>query len=236
MNRLMIEKQVLTMSILVFWMTIVACGAAGEVLVPVLDKDGKFWVYKDGQTLRDRKLNLRPVPPYGIPFLPYAWMDDAVPGMMQMNLNHGANPYKGDKCIAVSITWASPYWCGVGFISGPDKGKAYAPWWGKTKHGWYYDLSNLKRKNLILHMRGEQGGEKVQWKVGFLGHEKFGDSMAFPKESEWFTLKKDSWTKFTIDLSKADLSRICSLCFVVAQVQQEDTDSMTFYVDSMYFE
>jgi hypothetical protein len=203
-----------------------------------LDNQGRFWVYKDGKTLQDKKLDLKPVPPYGIPYSPYAWMPEPATRMMQMTLEHKDKPYEGEMCMAVSIKWEDPLWCGVGFVSGPDKGKPGAPWWGKTPDGWYYNLSTLKQKRLVLYMRGANGGECVQWKVGFLANEKYGDSLTFPVETKELKLETQ-WKRYVIDLKEKnpDLSRICSLCFVVGQASQEDPDApVTFFVDSVYFE
>lgn len=239
MNCLLRHKHAAVVSILLCGMITVICGSEEEkIRKPPLDKQGRFWVYKDGLTLMDKKLGVKPVSPYGIPFAPYAWMPEAASEMIQMTLEHKDRPYEGDMCIAVSVTWKNPYWCGVGFVSGPDKGKPGAPWWGKTDHGWYYDLSGLKKKRFVIHMRGENGGERVQWKVGFLCHEKHGDSLTFPAETKWLKLEA-GWTRFELDLRKKDLSKICSLCFVVALAEQEVSDAdepVTFYVDSVYFE
>jgi len=203
---------------------------AGSVRPPVLDKEGRFWVYKDGSTLEP------PVPPYGLPFVPYAWMPKESAEMLELNLKCTENPHKGKMCISVTIHWQSPWWVGVGFVSGPDKTMEGGPWWGKTPHGWYFDLSKLKKKRLVVHMRGERGGERVQWKVGFLGAEPYGDSLRFPAQSKWITLTPE-WKRYTVNLSRADLSRVCSLCFVLAQAQQHDPAApVRFYIDEVYFE
>lgn len=207
-----------------------------DVRTPVLDRSGQFWVYKDGDTLRDRELELRPVPPYGIPYQPYAWMPIEAHRMMRMTLEHRDEPYEGDMCIAVSINWEAPYWCGVMFVSGPDKDKPEAPWWGQTPHGWYYNLSGLEKRNFVFYMRGEKGGERVQWKIGILGHEKYGDSLQLPASTKWLTLNTE-WKQFEIELRETDISRVCSLGFVVSQAQQSDSSvPVTFYIDSIYFE
>ncbi|MFQ6116328.1 MAG: hypothetical protein ACE5NG_19900, partial [bacterium] len=146
------------------------------------------------------------------------------------------NPHQGKMCIAVTINWANPYWVGVGFVSGPDKTMKGGPWWGKTPDGWYYDLSGLKKKKFVFHLRGENGGERVQFKVGFLGQEKYGDSLPFPVQSKWLTLKKE-WTRYELDLKKQNLSRVASLCFVLSQAQQTDPEApVVFYIDDVYFE
>lgn len=210
-----------------------------------LDKDNKFWVYKDGKRLTGE--GLRPVPPYGIPYLPYAWMPDGPiikDDNVKLEMEYRNSPHEGaGMCIQFILKkWLDPYWCGIGFVSGPDGAQKHGPWWGETNHGWYYDLSGLRKKKFVVHMRGENGTEKVQWKVGFLARKEdgkrtlYGDSLDYPAETKWLTLNK-AWTRYELDLSKEDLSRVCSLCFVVSQMWQDDTEApVTFYIDTVYFE
>jgi len=220
----------------------IRAGKELDVRKPALDKEGRFWVYKDGKTLKGEKKddNIKPIPPYGLPFSPYAWMpaeSEKMIGEKGLNLEHQQNPYKGKMCISVTVNWKNPYWVGVGFVSGPDKTMKGGPWWAKTQDGWYYALSGLKKKKFVFHLRGENGGERLQWKVGFLCREKYGDSIKpFPVQSKWITLKKE-WTRYELDLKKKDLSRICSLCFVLSQSQQTDPGApVVFYIDEVYFE
>jgi len=201
-----------------------------DVRKPPLDKGGQFWVYKDGTALEPS------VPPYGIPYVPYGWMPAESAEMLNLDMEHTENPHSGKMCIAVEVKWDAPWWCGVGFISGPDSTMPKGPWWGKTPDGWYYNLTGLKKKRFVFHLRGERGGEKVQWKVGFLAGEKYGDSLSLPAVTKWLELKKE-WERFELDISKEDLSRVCSLCFVLSQVQQPDKEApVVFYADDLYFE
>ena len=214
------------MLLLVLAMILPKAWADLDVRKPLLDKEGRFWVYKDGKTLK--------------PLIsPYGWMPAESAKMLKLNMEHADNPY-GNKgmCIAVIVNWCSPWWCGVGFISGPDNTmkKKGGPWWGKTPDGWYYDLSGLKKKRFVFYLRGEQGGERVQWKVGFLSGENYGDSLKFSAETKWLTLEKE-WTRYELDLSKQDLSRVCSFCFVLSQAQQSEPEaSVSFFIDNVYFE
>lgn len=231
------RRKEMTIVIILSVLLIVGNLWAEELRKPFLDKEGRFWVYKDGKTLKGE--GLRPIPPYGIPFCPYGWMPKEAADMLGENgvdLESKEQPFEGEMCIGVKLEkWTSPWWLGVGFMSGPDETMKGGPWWGKTKDGWYYDLSNLKEKRFVVHMRGNQGGERVQWKVGFLAGEKYGDSMRFPAVTKWITLKKE-WVRYELDLSKHDLSRVCSLCFVLSQAQQTDPDApVIFYIDSVYF-
>lgn len=215
---------------------------------PYFDNAGRFWVYKDGKTLRGD--NIKPVPPYGLPFLPYAFMPKQASSMLDMTLDHTSNPFDGDKCIRVSVTWKDPYWCGVGFFSGLDQGvpgnEPPGGWWGKKNYGWYYDLRQLEKKKLVFHLRGEHGGEKIQWKVGSLATNTYGDSLRYPVVAKEGTKRNitlyQNWERYEIVLNQLpvnQLERICSMCFIVAQAEQDPDridDPVTFYIDNVYFE
>ena len=209
-----------------------------------LDEQGRFWVYRNGIPPDPNDEELIRIPPYGVPFLPYAWMSDRPEkekDIIKFEPNHQQSPYESnreaDKCISVSIGWIKEnFWAGVAFVSGPDKDQRGAPWWGKTDHGWYYDLSKLENKRLVFHLRGENGGEKVRFKVGIFGKEKYGDSLPFPIMTEWLELEK-GWQRYALDLSEENLTKVCSLCFVVERLWQKDQDAdVTFYIDTVYFE
>lgn len=227
------EKIAIGVLLLVLAIMLPKAWADLDVRKPLLDKEGRFWVYKDGKTLKP------PVSPYGIPYSPYACMPAECAKMLKLNMKHAENPHGGKgMCIAVTVDWCSPWWCGVGFISGPDSTmkKKEGPWWGKTPDGWYYDLSELKKKRFVFHLRGKRGGERIQWKVGFLSGEKYGDSLKSSVETKWLMLEKE-WTCYELDLSKQDLSRVCSFCFVLSQAQQSKPEAaMAFFIDDIYFE
>ncbi len=204
-----------------------------DVWQPLFDKEGRFWVYKDGTTLEP------PISPYGIPYSPYGWMPANANEMLTLNMGHTENPHGGEgMCIAVTVTWRSPWWCAVGFISGPDSTmrERGGPWWGATPDGWYYNLSGLEKRHFVFHLRGERGDERVQWKVGFLSHEEYGDSLESPAQTVWLLLNRE-WTRYEIDLSEQDLSHVCSFCFVVSQAYQPEPEAhVSFYIDDIYFE
>ncbi len=208
------------------------CSSADfDIRKPSLDGSGRFWLYtsgKGGATM---------------PFVPYAWMPEQASQIMKMDAACVENPHvesgkatPEDSCISVTVNWAPPYWCGVAFLSGPDRPQ----WWGEDSRGWYYDLSGLKTKKLVFYARGVQGTERIQVKAGILGDKKYGDSLKFPAESRWLKLSKE-WQRFELDLSgyrAEDLCRICNgFTFVLNKDQQADSNNRTqFFLDTIYFE
>ena len=203
---------------------------------PTTDGQGRFWVYRNGPT--------RPK----MPFTPYGWMSDATNNLtevIKVNVecrDHPNTAFKvpgqpeKDSCIQVKLKWDGANWAGVAFISGPDK----PAWWGETDKGRYYNLSGLSNTKLILHLRGERGGEMVKVQFGVLSGKPFGDSLSKPFVSDEFKLTKE-WARQEIDLSSvpsSELTRICNGFGVVAdQASQPGPGTeTTFYIDDVYFE
>lgn len=231
-------KALVTLTVMSLFLGIISMAMEElDVRRPPLDKEGRFWVYRNG------KRN----PP--LMFIPYGYMPSQASEMLSMDLECKENPYQEkanqqpsesseeEMCISVKVKWTYPYWCGVAFISGPD-----APqWWGEDNRGWYYDLRMIKKKKLVFYARGATGNERIQVKVGILGDKPYGDSLPFPVQTRWLKLSTQ-WTRFELDLSKQkpeNLQRICNgFTFVLSQDQQENpnTPMTQFYLDHIYFE
>lgn len=208
----------------------VLCHAADfDVRKPQFDAEGRFWIYGSGAKGK-------------LPFVPYGFMPEEAAKMVEMNVasKEKPNAEPGERpdestCISVRINWAQPNWCGVAFISGPD-----APqWWAKDARGWHYDLSSLKKKRLVFHARSN-GSARIQVKFAILGDQPYGDSLKFPAESRWLSLKSD-WQRFELDLSKyrqSDLSRICNGFTFVTNLDSQDGNPAvtTFSLDTIYLE
>ena len=85
-------------------------------------------------------------------------------------------------------------------------------------------------KTLSFWARGDAGGEKVTFKIGLLGPDKTFADTATGEQA--VTLTKD-WTRYTIDLSGKDLSRVMTaFCWVVAGQGK----AVTFYLDDVRYE
>ena len=205
-----------------------------QVRQPTLDSEGRFWVYRNGETHPK------------MPFSPYGWMSDATNLSQIIHvdlecLDHPntiikTSPPERERCISMKVTWGDATWASVAFISGPDK----PPWWGDSNTGWYYNLGALPKKKLVFYARGAKGGEVIKAQIGALGDKAFGDSLANPIVNDGLKLTQD-WTRFEIDLTNAPASQLGKICngfgVVVERAAQSGSPVETqFYVDDVYFE
>ena len=206
-----------------------------KVRPPILDSDGRFWVYRNGLAH----------PP--MPFSPYGWMSDVTNllDVIKLDLNCADNPNKimrppsaaeKDACVRVQINWGDSTWASVAFISGPDS----PPWWGENKNGRHYNLAGLTKKKLVLYARGEHGGEIFKVQIGALGDKPYGDSLHKPVISEDIALTQD-WTRYEIDLKDVRNNELEHICngfgfTVVRDSQGGDPNNTVFYLDDIYYE
>lgn len=179
----------------------------------------RFWVY------RDSNLN---------EWIPANWMpSQAVKMITAFELDSEDNPYEGENCIRVEIgNWTAPYWCGIAWaVPHPSQpGEAY--WGERSAPGW--DLTGAKR--LVFRARAPEKCA-VQFKACILGDKKHGDAARFPAQTRYITLTSE-WTKYSIDVSRIDLSRVVSgFCFVLNRNSQPSPNQpVEFYLDDIYWE
>jgi hypothetical protein len=83
--------------------------------------------------------------------------------------------------------------------------------------------------------RGENGGEKAEFKVGGIdGKELYPDSIQPAVSTGEVTLSRD-WQQYTIDLTGQNLNHVIGgFCWVTNQNQ--NPDGCTIYLDDMRFE
>lgn len=155
-------------------------------------------------------------------FLPSGWMGDA--DDLTLDAGNTEHPREGATCIKIrysavgskSHQWAGLFWQ-----------ERFNEWAGRPSG---YDLSRMKR--LAFWARGEKGGEVInQFKVGGVigSHRDSGSAQIGP-----VTLGRD-WKLYTIDLSKADLSRIVG-GFSFALAFMDNPSGADFYLDEIRFE
>jgi len=137
-----------------------------------------------------------------LPFIPFGWMPEQAPNMMNFDIGHQKEPHSGNTCIAVTIEWKFPWWAGIAWIS-EEK-------WELDDGSIVYDLTGAKR--LVFFLKGKNGNERIQVKIGILWGRPIGDvikkkgvKMEKPIESEWLTLTK-KWEKYVIELEDYDLN------------------------------
>lgn len=152
-----------------------------------------------------------------MPYIPSGWMGkhDAI-GQDEAST---INPHSGTRCM--KIEFRSPD--NFGGIVWQDPVND----WGDKAGG--YDLSAAKK--LTFWARGEEGGEKVEFKFGVLGEDKkFSDSGSGTTGP--LKLTKE-WVQYTIDLAGRDLTRI-KTGFVWTLAGQGKP--VTFYLDDIKYE
>ncbi|HEV7301937.1 MAG TPA: glycoside hydrolase family 2 TIM barrel-domain containing protein [Tepidisphaeraceae bacterium] len=151
-----------------------------------------------------------------VPYIPSGWMGntDAI-AMEERNTN---NPHSGTTSMKFTYR-ASDNFGGVVWQSPAND-------WGDLPGG--FNLTGAKR--LSFWARGEEGGEKVEFKLGILKDKPFNDSSESGIAP--VTLTKD-WKEYEIDLTGKDLSTI-KTGFVWTLAGQGKP--VTFYLDDIRFE
>jgi hypothetical protein len=155
-------------------------------------------------------------------FFPTGWMGDW--NDIKMNQRCLIAPYSGKTCLEFVYTakvtrgarWAGVYWQNPANNWGGIDGR--------------YDLRGAKR--LTFWARGKSGGERIETvKMGGIGGN-FPDSDEVVNPA--IVLTRD-WRKYTIDLSKADLSAI-SGGFCWMSNADMNPNGITFYLDDIRYE
>ena len=223
----------LTVGLIALWSLsgalLVGCGKSSVVgvhqqlvLEPPLDAQNRFRVY--GETGQPA------------PFIPHGWMpEEAATVITEFDPNCEQTPYAGDRCLAITAQWTQSLdWCGVAWIT-KEQAEDGSPWWGQDPSGNAYDLTGAVE--LVVHARGEQGGERVQFKVGILGDKPDGDSTVTPIASDWVTLSTE-WQTFTLGLAGHDLSRMVNgFTWVTSKSKQENGNGgLRVFLDDVYFQ
>ncbi|MDR0544427.1 MAG: hypothetical protein LBG30_03650 [Odoribacteraceae bacterium] len=142
----------------------------------------------------------------------------------------------GVSCIRVAYPLISGDWNGFIFITGRLDAGASAPAPDFGQHDTGYDLRGATK--LTFKARGKSGGEKVRFYMGGLGgtDAPFRDSdQVFLSGGDYVTLASE-WNEYTIDLSRADLSRVaCGFGWVTAQSENPGAATLEFYLDEIVY-
>ena len=135
------------------------------------------------------------------------------------------NPHSGNTCLRCDYTMPAELdtngiWHGVIWMDPPND-------WGDQPGG--YNLTGAKK--LSFWVRGEKGGETVNFKFGIIAEgAKFHDSATGETGDLPLTTE---WTEHSIDLTGASLTRI-KTGFVWMLAPQ--SPSVTFYLDDIRYE
>ena len=175
------------------------------VLTP---QDCPFYVYQDyGSDLNH--------------FKPAGWMGDT--SDVVFDENYRMDP---ERPVVIQIKYnrsGSQGWSGIYWWDPPNSS------FGLIDGG--YNLSNAKK--LTFYARGENDGEKGEFKVGGI-RGTYTDSLDPALSTGPITLTKD-WQPYTLDLTGADLSHIIG-GFVWVTNKDINTEPATIYIDEIKFE
>ncbi|MCX6170650.1 MAG: hypothetical protein NTX65_15015 [Ignavibacteriales bacterium] len=156
-------------------------------------------------------------------FYPSGFMGDQ--DDVRLNARFTGTSHTGNSCIQISYSakssnnegWAGIYW------QYPDGN------WGDSEEA--RDLTGAEK--LTFWARGQQGGEKVEFKTGGING-KHKDSMKGPYSTDVLTLTT-GWEKYTINLKGKDLSHVIGgFCWVASA--DLNHKGCTIYIDDIYFE
>jgi hypothetical protein len=201
-----------------------ASGAAGSLVSRLAELDKNLYVYRD---FADGFNN----------FTQKAWMGDNAANVPKMN--EAATPgYAGVSGLAAEIDFRRHSWGGYMFLNGSLKAGETQPDpdFGKTECG--LDLTGASR--LVFYAKGETGKEKVEFFMGGMGWNGNQKTSKYPDSTKKVTLGvvslKKTWTKYEINLSGKDLSRIgCGFGWVASNLYN-DVSKVKFSLDDIHYE
>lgn len=157
-------------------------------------------------------------------FFPTGWMGCLECIMIQDCFE--SSPHSGETCIKIVYSpeqldeWVGIYWQFPGNNWGQYPG---------------YDISGAQRVIVTFWARGEEGGEKAEFKVGGIDktpEKPYKDSFG-PISTGVIELTKE-WRKYSIDLTGVDLSSVIGgFCWVTKRAQ--NWDGCTIYLDDIRF-
>lgn len=153
-------------------------------------------------------------------FYPVGKMGDT--GDVSLIENCSENPAKGKTCISIRYTpHKDASWTGLYWLYPPNN-------WGVIPDTGY-DLRGAKR--FVFYAKGKKGGEKMNFTIGGVTGN-FGDTALVQLEDVVLT---DEWQKYTLDLSKSDMSRIIGGFSFIIQ-SNDNPLGMEFYLDELRYE
>ena len=155
-------------------------------------------------------------------YVPSGFMGDR--SAVTMTEDWTGQPHDGKACI--KVTYGGPVaggvgWAGLYWQDPVDN-------WGTVPGPVGYDLSQATR--LTFWVRGETGGERVQFLVGGIDGD-YGDSL-YPAVKTPVLRLSTTWRQVTIDLTGADLTQIIGGFGWVA-TGQDNPVGATFYLDDI---
>jgi hypothetical protein len=151
------------------------------------------------------------------PYVPTGWMGDTK--RIALVEDCSTIPHAGKTCIRADFK-AAEGWAGVAWQHPGNN-------WGDKPGGW--NVAGADR--LTFWARGDQGDEVVSFQLGLIGTDKRYHDTA--KGELKNVILSTEWMQYSIDLPRADLSRIITgFAWVVAGQGRP----VTFYLDDIRYE
>lgn len=184
--------------------------ADAQVPGPITPTAPEFAIYRDAYASDNH-------------FFPTGFFGDY--GAITLQEDWTDNPHSGSTCIQVVYTGTSPQGYGYAGVFWQDPAHNF----GSTPGG--YDLSHYHQ--LTFWVRGAQGGEQIEFKVGGISTGPYHDSLVDPVTTGVLTLTT-AWQQVTMDLTGKDLTHIIG-GFVWVTNTAENPQGATFYLDDMVY-
>jgi hypothetical protein len=148
-----------------------------------------------------------------------------------------ASPY-GVTCIHVTYSLTPRDWNGFMFITGRLAGNSIMPELDFGQHDTGFDLRGATK--LTFKARGKTGRERVKFYMGGLGGttEPYHDSdqVFLTDEGDGFITLSSEWKEYTINLQRADLSKIgCGFAWVTSQIENTSLQTLEFDLDDIVY-
>ena len=154
-------------------------------------------------------------------YVPSGWMGDTA--YIKFNDSYTTNPHSGSTSIKITYSVGHEGWAGI-YWQDPEGN------WGQIKEGGY-NLTGAT--NLTFWARGENGGEKIEFKVGGITGN-YPDSLQPAVSSGVITLTNE-WKQYSIDLTGKDLSHIIG-GFAWVTNKSNNPNGATFYLDDIKYD
>lgn len=159
-------------------------------------------------------------------FTASGWLGDGVQGTKYIQLFEASNenPRSAPACIKVVYSPGPNSFGGIYWQNKPNN-------WGDEPGD---DLSKGCYQRLTFWARGANGGEVIECKAGGINTpgKKYKDS--FEVTTGRITLERE-WKQYALSLNRSDLSSVIGgFCWVAAK--GSDLNSVTFYLDDIYYE
>jgi len=146
------------------------------------------------------------------------------------------NPKNGRMSTKITFSFGGKEkWCGIYWLPNYDfeiEENVNLEWKDLPGVNIYEKMNISDNLPIVLtfYARGEQGAEKVQFKVKGI------KTRTKPVETKWIKLDKD-WKKYVIDLPDQDLSDIIGgFCCVSTQDKNPKLKTIKFYLDDIQYE